>query len=118
MENGTYLYALEMHTPLGTRRGYLELIVWENFLNGYLTMFTRTFPIQNGKRSGNHISFNGEMKTMMKSLSYQAEGKITGNKISLVLATNNGHYNATGLLAEEKRSAPNIKEKGGCTADE
>lgn len=102
MENGTYFYALEMSTPLGRRRGYLELIVWENFLNGYLTMFTRTFPIQNGKRSGSHISFDGNMKTMMKSLSYQAEGKITGNKLSLVMATENGHYSVVGQLTEQK----------------
>ena len=109
MENGSYLYAIEMSTPLGRRRGFLELIVWGNFLNGYMTMFTRCFPIQNGKRSENHISFQGEMKTMMKSLPYQAEGKITGNKISLVLATDSGRYQVSGVLAGEK---------GGQTANE
>lgn len=102
MENGSYLYAVEMSTPLGKRRGQLELIVWENFLNGYLTMFTRCFPIQNGKRSGNHVSFQGEMKTIMKSLSYQAEGKIAGKKISLVLTTDSGSYQTTGFLTGEK----------------
>lgn len=30
MENGTYLYDLEMSTPLGPRRGNLELIVWKD----------------------------------------------------------------------------------------
>ena len=49
MDNGTYKYDLEMNAPLGKRRGNLELIVWNDFLNGTLTMFTRTFPIREGK---------------------------------------------------------------------
>lgn len=97
MENGTYQYDLEMRTPLGLRRGNLELMVWGDFLNGYLTMFTRTIPIQNGKRSGKQISFCGDMKTLMSTLTYKAEGNISGSDIRLMIETNRGVYPVTGV---------------------
>ena len=102
MENGTYLYDLEMSTPLGPRRGNLELIVWKGHLNGYLTMFTRTIPIQDGKCSGKYLSFRGDMKTLMKMIPYQAEGKITDTGISLVFSTPQNQYSAKGYLTERR----------------
>lgn len=104
MENGTYQYALEMSTPLGKRRGSLELIVWGNFLNGYLTMFTRTIPIQNGRREDKRIFFDGDMKTMMKMLPYQAEGTLSESEVTLLFSTEQGQYPAQGTLVEAKRS--------------
>ena len=103
MENGTYLYNLEMTTPLGIRHGSLELIVWKNFLNGYLTMFTRTIPIGEGMCDGNNVSFRGDMKTLMKMIPYQAEGQVSGNKISLDFMSESGHYHATGALVKSSK---------------
>ena len=103
MENGTYLYNLEMTTPLGVRHGSLELIVWKNFLNGYLTMFTRTIPIRDGLCEGNDISFRGDMKTLMKMIPYQAEGQVSGNKISLDFMSESGHYHAPGALVKSSK---------------
>jgi len=104
MENGTYKYDLEMITPLGKRRGNLELIVWNGFLNGYLTMFTRTIPIREGKKDGNNVSFCGDMKTLMKMLPYSAEGTLLASGIELTVETDQGKYPVTGVLTEAKRS--------------
>jgi len=68
-------------------------------------MFTRTTPILEGKCNGQHISFCGEMKNLLKDIPYQSEGKISGSKLSLVFATESCHYPATGFLAS------NISEK-------
>ena len=103
MENGTYKYDLEMNTPLGKRRGNLELMVWGDFLNGYLTMFTRTIPIQNGKRDGKQISFSGDMKTLMSTLPYRAQGSINASCLELEFATERGKYPASGVLTEVRR---------------
>ena len=103
MDNGTYHYDLEMRTPLGIRRGNLELMVWGDFLNGYLTMFTRTIPIRNGKRSGNKITFEGDMKTLMNMIPYKAEGVVISSGISLMIETAQGNYPVTGLLTEARR---------------
>lgn len=104
MDNGTYHYDLEMRAPLGMRRGNLELIVWGDFLNGYLTMFTRTIPIRNGKRNGNKITFEGDMKTLMNMIAYHAEGTVTQSGINMVIATQQGEYPVSGVLTEVKRS--------------
>ena len=107
MENGTYRYDLEMNTPLGKRRGNLELMVWGNFLNGYLTMFTRTIPIRSGKCFGNKVSFGGDMKTLMKMLPYQAEGTLSSGGAELIIETQQGNYHATGILTEFRRDTKN-----------
>lgn len=104
MENGTYKYDLEMSTPLGRRRGNLELMVWGDFLNGYLTMFTRTIPIRSGKCDGNKIIFEGDMKTLMNMIAYHAEGTVTQSGVSMVLSTQQGEYRVTGVLTDAKRS--------------
>ena len=92
-----------MMTPLGKRRGNLELSQYGGFLNGVLTMFTRTTPIQDGRCSGSHISFRGNMKTMMKHLPYQAEGELRENGLELQITTEQGQYPAKGVLVEKRR---------------
>lgn len=103
MENGIYQYTLEMTTPLGVRHGNLELRVQTGFLNGSLTMFTRTIPIRDGQWEGNRISFCGDMKTLMKMLPYRAEGQISGNNVSLDFQTESTHYPATGYLIKRSK---------------
>lgn len=103
MENGTYSYELEMTTPLGKRRGNLELSQYGGLLNGVLTMFTRTTPIQDGKCIGNHISFRGDMNTLMKLLPYRAEGDLWENTLVLQITTEQGQYPAKGVLVEKRR---------------
>lgn len=100
MKDGTYQYDLQMETPLGRRRGNLELIIEKSWINGYLTMFTRTIPIRNGVRSGNAIFFEGDMKTMMSSLPYKAKGTVSPSGVELTISTENGEYPVKGTLAE------------------
>lgn len=109
MKNGTYVYEIEMNTPLGKRRGNLELMVWDDFLNGYLTMFTRTIPFKKGTRTGNQITFEGDMKTLMKMIPYKASGSLSGSSVVLEIATEQGVYPASGILA----STRGVDENGG-----
>jgi len=102
MENGTYLYDLCMSVPLGKRRGELQLIVEDHFLNGYLTMFSRTIPIRNTQRTGNQISFAGEMITLMNTIPYKAVGSVAKDRIELEIMTERGNYSAFGMLAEKR----------------
>ncbi len=100
MLDGTYKFDLEMRTPLGKRHGTLELTAWNNLLNGYLTMFTRTTPII-GKCEENNITFEGSMITLMNTLTYQAEGIVTASGLDMMIVTKQGKYPVTG----NKRSA-------------
>ena len=103
MENGTYKFDLEMSTPLGKRHGALELMVWKNYLNGYLTMFTRTIPIKGGTVDGSSISFHGDMITLMNTLPYQAQGNISASHVELEIQTDRGKFPARGVLTEIRK---------------
>jgi len=100
MKDGTYQYELEMEAPLGRRRGNLELIIEKNWINGYLTMFTRTVPIRGGGLTGNQITFEGDMITVMNRLPYKAKGTISLSGVELTLTTDKGEYPVKGTLAE------------------
>ncbi|MGN0628075.1 MAG: hypothetical protein ACI4IW_00385 [Oscillospiraceae bacterium] len=99
MKDGTYSYAIEMTAPLGKRKGLLEIVVRNELVNGFLTMFTNTAPIAKGLLSGRHISFSGDMKTLMDTFSYLAEGTVTSSGLDLVFRTEHGTYPAVGRPA-------------------
>ena len=103
MENGTYKYDLEMSTPLGKRRGNLELTVDKDILNGCLTMFTRTIPIKEGKVCGSSITFSGTMQTLMSTLLYHAQGSISSSVMQMEFDTDHGHFPASGILTEMRK---------------
>lgn len=103
MKDGIYTYNLEMTTPLGKRRGSLELMVEGEFMNGYLTMFTRTIPIRNGHCSGNQFSFVGDMKTLMKMIPYEAFGSVVGNRLDMTIMTDQGSYPTFGTLVSTRK---------------
>lgn len=108
MKDGTYRYSLEMTTPLGQRRGNLELVVHGQLVDGALTMFTRTLPILGGRWEGNHISFAGDMKTLAELIPYIAEGTVTGSRIDMLFTTRRGSYPAVGrqeIAAQRKDTA-------------
>lgn len=102
MENGRYNYDIRMMTPLGKRRGNLELTVEGNFLNGYLTMFTRTVPIQRGRIVDGHITFSGDMRNLMKTLPYRAEGTANDTGVALTVTTELGEYPVFGELTQAR----------------
>lgn len=103
MDNEHYSYTLEMETPLGKRQGRLELDLQGASVDGLLTMFTRTTPIQDGSHRGNRIAFRGEMRTLMGPLSYQAEGLLLSNGLSLEMITEQGRYPTRGILTRKGR---------------
>lgn len=96
MKDGAYRFGLEMTTPLGLRRGSLELTVHDQAVDGELTMFTRTEPISRGRCEGNRISFAGEMKTLTERIPYRAEGTVIGSWIDILFTTGKGSYSTVG----------------------
>lgn len=96
MKDGTYRYSLEMTTPLGQRRGNLEITVHDQAVDGELTMFTRKEPILRGRCEGSRITFTGDMKTLTERIPYCAEGTVNGSRIDILFTTGKGNYSAVG----------------------
>lgn len=96
MKNQNRTYMLEMETPLGKRRGVLNLILLDDSVSGDLTLFTRTAPILKGLRSGDRLTFQGEMRTLVGSLPYQASGTLGEDSLEMEIHTARGHYKVRG----------------------
>ena len=60
MKNQNHTYALEMETPLGKRRGVLNLVLLGDSVSGELTLFTRTTPSWRDTASGTVSHFRGK----------------------------------------------------------
>ena len=96
MQNGIYQYSIEMKVPIGSRYGRLLLEICNELISGTLTLFRQTLPIRAGSCSGDRIRFTGEMKTLLYTLPYQAEGIITGASAELLFQTEKGCFPAAG----------------------
>ena len=60
MKNQNRTYMLEMETPLGKRRGVLNLILLGDSVSGDLTLFTRTLPSWRDTASAASSHFKGK----------------------------------------------------------
>lgn len=103
MEHTVSTYALVMETPLGKRRGVLRLCLLDDGISGELTLFTRTTPIREACRSGSRFSFQGEMRTLMGTLPYQASGTLRESTLEMEIRTARGNYPAKGVRTEKRR---------------
>lgn len=101
MENKTCTYALEMQTPLGRRRGSLTLHLAGESLTGALTLFTRTCPICQGRCTGESLSFQGQLPTLMGPMPCQVQGTFRENMLQLELTTPRGTYPVRGILTPQ-----------------
>lgn len=100
MENKTCVYALEMQTPLGRRRGSLTLCPDGDTLTGTLTLFTRTCPICQGRRSGRALWFQAELPTLMGTMPCQIHGVFRENSLEMELSTPKATYPVRGILTQ------------------
>ena len=101
MKNQNHTYALEMETPLGKRRGVLNLVLLGDSVSGELTLFTRTTPILEGHRIGDSLAFQGEMRTLVGTLPYQASGALSEDTLEREICTARGHYAVRGIRREK-----------------
>ena len=101
MKNRNHTYVLEMETPLGKRRGILNLILLGDSISGELTLFTRTTPILEGHHIGDSLTFQGEMRTLVGALPYQASGTLGEDTLEMEISTARGHYAVRGIRREK-----------------
>ena len=101
MKNQNRTYVLEMETPLGKRRGVLNLILLGDSVSSDLTLFTRTAPILEGHRSGDRLTFQGEMRTLVGALPYEASAALGEDSLEMEISTARGQYKVRGIRREK-----------------
>lgn len=106
MQNGLYFYSINMAVPIGSRFGSLELNIRDGGVDGFLTLFSETLPIEEGNCQGGQICFTGDIQTLMYPMHYKASGTLNEKEISLIFATDKGSFPAAGILLSEEQPDP------------
>ena len=73
-----------MMVPLGCRLGTLSFEKrGDREIDGTLNLFQNETPFIGKLTPGGEITFSGQMITLTKTFSYQAQGRVDGSKIKL-----------------------------------
>ncbi|MDO4344956.1 MAG: hypothetical protein Q4C50_09160 [Eubacteriales bacterium] len=77
------LYAIEMQTPMGKKQGTIRVITEQETMNGYLTVLDHSTPFTGSIDGEGHCKFTGSIVTLMRTIDYEASGKMEDDSISL-----------------------------------
>ena len=94
MLDGTY--GILMRTPMGPKKGMLQVQTQGNLLSGVLEVLGNANPFTNGQAEGNLCRFSGRIRTALGSVAYEAEGRVDGDTLTAVSRTAKGDMNITG----------------------
>lgn len=103
MQDGLYFYFINMAVPIGSRQGGLELNIQGESACGFLTLFSKTLPIEKGSCKDGRIHFSGKIQTLMYAMHYEAAGTLNDKEIDLIFATEKGSFPAAGKLLSEEQ---------------
>lgn len=90
-------FVIELHTPLGVRRGTMRVDVVQDTISGYLDVMNHAEPFL-GKIDGDgYCEFSGKIITLLRAISYHAAGRIKDHRITLDLFGERNLFRITGI---------------------
>ena len=90
-------YVSNIQTPMGAIKGKLAMEQKGNTLSGYIEAMGMKSEFSNGRIEKNECQFSGNIQTMLGNISYEAEGKIQGEHITITAKTNMGDFTFEGI---------------------
>ena len=93
-----YEYDIQYQSPLGTGKGRFVFGESAAGIQGKLTVFNKTFILENGKKEDNRFSFQGKIVFMGAQIYYEVSGIINANALNAKVHTLIGDITATGEL--------------------
>ena len=76
-------YDIRMKTPVGIRLGHMTVRRCVDALSGYLDILRHSEPFEGTIDSDGNCKLFGKMITLMRTVNYEATGKITPDSLSL-----------------------------------
>lgn len=101
------IYDILMNTPIGQRKGNISAKIENGKLQGFLSLFGNTNPIEGNVDGNGNCSLKGKFVTLMKSVDFTANGTIDPDVIRLALKGDCGYYEIIGQLRKEGGSVVN-----------
>lgn len=95
------IYDVLLHTPIGKRKGELQAKIENGKLNGFLSLFGNTEPIEGTVDANGCCSLKGKFITLMKSIDFTANGTIDPDVVRLAIKGDCGYYEIMGQLRKQ-----------------
>lgn len=94
---GEKLYVIEMQTPLGIRHGTIKANIYQGKISGYLDVMNHSEPFFGKIDEEGYCVFSGKMITLMRTIQYEATGRIKENQISLAIYGERNVFHVVGI---------------------
>lgn len=78
-------YLINMHTPIGVRRGVLFATIKQDRISGTINILERTEAFEGIIEEDGHCVIKGNIISLMKTIEYVATGRFTEDDVSLRL---------------------------------
>lgn len=96
----TKIYDIELNVPLGLRKGRMILNIKEDgTVTGNMDIFGNVTEFK-GNVCNSSIEIEGVLKTIVRSISYKGNGRVTDKCIYMHLSGTNNIYELTGYLRQ------------------
>lgn len=101
-------YAIEMQTPLGIKHGTIRVRMEQNKISGFLDVMNHSEPFYGNIDTEGYCEFTGRIITLMRTIEYQASGKMDADQISLNIYGERNVFQVTGVVC----SCESEKQRG------
>lgn len=80
-----YQYNVTLQTPMGERYGEMTVTIERDRIKGTLTILKKTTPFHGVMLGDENCRISGELITLMRTIAYEAMGKINEKSLHLIL---------------------------------
>ncbi|MCD8086548.1 MAG: hypothetical protein LUF28_09575 [Clostridiales bacterium] len=92
-----YQYRIQVQTPMGMRRGFLELALGGPALTGVLTVMGRREPVEGVLNRDGSCTIYGRLRAVSKEFSFSAVGRVDCQKLTLTVTSGRSTFQVTGI---------------------
>lgn len=100
------LYDVTMRTPIGDRYGSMNVTVNQNHVDGILTILKKATPFAGSICEDGSCRISGQLITLMRTIPYEAVGRITKSSLWLILRGEQETFEVSGSVSDSNVSVP------------
>lgn len=93
-------YNIALRTPLGIRNGKMDIQIRGKQISGMMHLLNRSETFRGQLDDGGKCSLKGKLVTLMRTIPYQASGRITEENVELSLVGDRESFRLTGEACE------------------
>ena len=97
-------YKISMKTPIGVRYGTMEVCIYNQEIEGGITLLGHKKPINGMIDSTGSCTIVGQLTTLVRNINYTAVGKITDTEIELSLKGERNVFKITGTVEKKEEN--------------